>query len=305
MAQILFSRIGRKVFYIFSLLVAIVIVFAVGIYLFAWDNIASRAFLQLVPLPAALVNNRFVTLEEVSTIEQGYERQVRSQIDFDFASPEGRSVLAKQRKQILQGLIENAIVEAELRKRSIETTMPEFEYYYTYVLTRIGLARDQAAQEIRNRYAWDEKKFKNFVVRPDLNRAKLQVAILQEQKDSDAFRKVTEVSDLLKSGQDFAVVAEVRSEDEASKFIGGSLGFVTSNELDPWLAKSAFGLKDGEISDIVISPAGYHILQVSSHYQEAGKEHVELRHILIKGEDVSNYLAKERKNYRIHSFGKF
>ena len=66
----------------------------------------------------------------------------------------------------------------------------------------------------------------------------------------------------LRAGGDFAELAKTNSEDPGSANNGGSLGLVERGQMVPQFEQAAFSLAEGEISDPVKSPFGYHIIQV-------------------------------------------
>lgn len=65
----------------------------------------------------------------------------------------------------------------------------------------------------------------------------------------------------LKAGGDFAVLAKANSDDPGSAAKGGELGFVTKGQTVPNFEKSAFSLKPGELSGVIETEYGYHIIQ--------------------------------------------
>ena len=72
----------------------------------------------------------------------------------------------------------------------------------------------------------------------------------------------------LKSGADFAAVAKKVSEDEGSAAQGGDLGCFARRSMVQEFANAAFTLPIGEVSDLVKTDFGYHIIRVSSRQEQ-------------------------------------
>ncbi len=107
--------------------------------------------------------------------------------------------------------------------------------------------------------------------------------IFRNPKTSEAskvqFRvKAQQILDSIKAGADFSELAKKYSEDPGSAVQGGDLGFVKKGVFYPEFEEAAFKLQQGEISDLVESPIGYHIIQLL----EKRGESINTRHILIK-----------------------
>lgn len=75
-------------------------------------------------------------------------------------------------------------------------------------------------------------------------------------------RKAGEILALAKSGQDFATLAKNYSEDPGSAQKGGDLGYFTRSQMIKEFSDVAFSMKTGEISDLVRTPFGFHIIKV-------------------------------------------
>ena len=82
---------------------------------------------------------------------------------------------------------------------------------------------------------------------------------------------------ILEGTSSFSTMAVLYSEDPGSARKGGELGFVGKGEFAPEFEAVAFNLKDGEISDIVETEFGFHIIQLI----ERQKDMVNCRHILM------------------------
>ena len=93
-----------------------------------------------------------------------------------------------------------------------------------------------------------------------------------------AYEKAKMILDSLKHGGDFAELAKKYSDDPGSASKGGDLGFVKRGVFYPQFEEAAFKLKKGELSGIVESPVGFHIIQL---LERRGDE-IHTRHILVK-----------------------
>jgi len=76
--------------------------------------------------------------------------------------------------------------------------------------------------------------------------------------------KAQSILDELKRGADFNQMAR-RDSDGAEAGEGGELGWFTPGALMAPLDRAAFALKDGQISDLIETPQGWHILKVEAH----------------------------------------
>jgi peptidyl-prolyl cis-trans isomerase D len=71
------------------------------------------------------------------------------------------------------------------------------------------------------------------------------------------------VLSLLKNGDDFSKLASEYSQDSGSKDSAGDLGFFTRGAMIGAFEDSVFAMKEGELSDLVKSEFGYHIIKLN------------------------------------------
>ncbi|MBL1213038.1 MAG: parvulin peptidyl-prolyl isomerase [Ignavibacteriae bacterium] len=84
--------------------------------------------------------------------------------------------------------------------------------------------------------------------------------------------------DSIRAGSDFGKLAKSYSDDPGSAKLGGNLGFVKRGVFFPEFESAAFALQENEISEVIKSPVGFHIIQLL----ERRGESINTRHILIK-----------------------
>jgi peptidyl-prolyl cis-trans isomerase SurA len=100
--------------------------------------------------------------------------------------------------------------------------------------------------------------------------------------------KARAVLDSIRLGGDFADFARRYSEDQATASAGGDLGFWKRGEFVPDFEEIVFSLKDGQLSDIVETSRGFHIIQLI----ERRGEKVNARHILFRAQVDSTSTAE-------------
>ncbi|MDJ0866227.1 MAG: peptidylprolyl isomerase [Myxococcota bacterium] len=83
------------------------------------------------------------------------------------------------------------------------------------------------------------------------------------EADVEAAReKAQGALDRIRAGEDFAAVAEELSDDPGSKTRGGDLGLFPRGQMTPPFEEAAFALQPGELSDLVRTDFGFHVIRV-------------------------------------------
>lgn len=91
-------------------------------------------------------------------------------------------------------------------------------------------------------------------------------------------------------GRSFASMAAIYSEDPGSASKGGELGFINRGEMVPEFEAAAFSLKGKDISDIIETTYGFHIIQLI----ERRGETINVRHILLSPKPSTTDLDRAR-----------
>lgn len=108
-------------------------------------------------------------------------------------------------------------------------------------------------------------------------------AMKEPLSEEETAKKESEAKALLKriqSGENFEKIAKEYSDDEASAVNGGDLGYFAKGVMVPEFEEAAFKLKKGEISNIVKSSSGYHIIKVYDKKEDVSSFDEERENIL-------------------------
>jgi peptidyl-prolyl cis-trans isomerase D len=170
--------------------------------------------------------------------------------------------------------VEDAEIQARFDSRKEAYRLPE-KRVVSYILldseaqqSRVTLTdRDLEAyyQEHREDFKEEEQVCASHI----LVKLKSDPAAKEGHADDEA-RKLAQASlDQVRSGADFAAVAKKSSEDTGSAARGGDLGCFPRGRMVPEFDNAVFSLEPGQVSDLVKSPFGYHVIRVASRREEA------------------------------------
>jgi peptidyl-prolyl cis-trans isomerase C len=147
---------------------------------------------------------------------------------------------------VAQHLDEEAIVKqrAEVARRQV--------IIEELLRRKVEASAQVSDEEARKAYEQNQSLFSSETV---------GVSHIMVKTESDA----EAVQGELRAGKTFADVAKEKSQDQGSAEKGGDLGTVGRGQTEPEFEAAAFALKEGELSGIVKTQYGYHILKGGPH----------------------------------------
>lgn len=131
------------------------------------------------------------------------------------------------------------------------------------VETEVGSKIAVKPEAVTDFYSKNQEKFQQG---PRVRASHILIGIPQNADAATKQQAKTKAEALLndlKAGKDFAEAAKTNSQDPGSAPNGGDLGYFEQGQMVPPFEQAAFALKPGEMSDVVETPFGYHIIKVA------------------------------------------
>lgn len=225
-----------------------------------------------------------------------------------YLDPEKQKVIEKNpqlKENVLRQLIQSMVLSELARKAGFDKR-PEVQEQLK-VFTDNFLANEYLRKEIAAKVTVSEDDVKSYYdthqdefKTPEMIKArhiliKVDKSASEEDK-KQARKKAEDILSKIKAGEDFAKLASEFSDDPGSKSKGGDLDFFARGRMVKPFEDAAFALKPGEVSGIVESPFGYHIIKVDET-KDAGVEPYDTAKDKIKQK-----LVQERTKSKLTEF---
>ncbi|WP_374040872.1 SurA N-terminal domain-containing protein [Massilia sp. erpn] len=186
--------------------------------------------------------------------------------DFSAQEREVQELVLPAAQYLSQVKVTDEMVKAFYDKNSKFFEVPEQAKIEYVVFNAAAVAASVTAtdEEVANFYKQNEKRFTT----PETRRAShILVAVKQgaSAADKNAAKAKAEaiLADVRKNPGDFAKIAKAKSEDPVSAEVGGDLNVIEKGSLVKPVEDAIFQLKQGEISNVVESEFGFHVLTVT------------------------------------------
>ncbi len=278
---------------------ASLIIFGAGLYYFKWDNPITDSITRIIPYPVAIVNFKPISYYEwrrqVKTLRNFYSKEKINNPDLSIPD------LRDTQIHILERMIDQELVNQLANDYKLAVSNDELKSQTDKLVQEMG-NQNALEQQLSDLYNWTIADFQKEVLEPLLLKTKLGIAItLDDRLNHQARLQAEEILSKIKTGEKpFAELAQEYSED-ITALKGGDLGYFSKGQMVPEFEQAAFNLKPGEISDIVKTQFGYHIIKVEEKLTDENGEVTQIRasHILIRGKDLDTYLEELRKKEKI------
>lgn len=258
---------------------------------FLATSLIGSAGAQSKDAPVAVVGNKTITLDEFNKKYNEVKAQTTN---------------PPTKEQFLEDMIryEIGIQEAEKRKLQNDPIVQERmrqELYKSLLEKDLGERVQKSNVTERDMRAYYKK---NPEIRTSHILVEVKPGATAEQK-AEARKRAQEILDeVRKSKRPFEELVKLYSDDPYTKQTGGDAGWGNRVTWVPSYYEAALRLDIGEISKLVETPFGYHIVKVTGRraYENANKRTIRIAVFDEKRRDVFNdYFEKLKKNYKIQT----
>lgn len=290
---------------------------------------------KVVNAVVAVVNDEIITLYDVNREAQPVIREGEKKGTLDDAAR------ARIRRGALDSLVEKKLVEQKIRELGIRVSEEEIRQSIDDVkkqnnltqealvaaLANQGLSFEQyrsqlqeqleklklISMEVRSKIQVGETEMREFY---EANRAKyteeesfrarhIFFRTSEKATAEESKRTMTTALAVLaetKSGKDFAELARTYSEDPAARKDGGDLGRFKKGDMQPELEQAIMAMKPGDVSELIHTAAGYHLIKLEERIKgvlkpfESVRTEIEETLYRRKSEERFSQWAKELRS---------
>jgi peptidyl-prolyl cis-trans isomerase C len=229
---------------------------------------------------------------EEKEINEAYEAQkqkaqFKTDAEFEAALKQTNKTIASYKAEIKQGLANDHFVKNKFTDNTVISDSEAKKYYDD------NPSYFQQPAKVR---------VSHIMIRVDSN--------ADQSKKDEAKIKIEQVMKRLKAGENFAALAKEVSEDMNSKKNGGDLDYFSKGQIgSQTFEDAAFALKKDEISNIVETNAGYHIMKLTDKtdakkvsFEEAKNDIIDSLKSTKVNSNVNRYIIEMKNKATIETF---
>jgi peptidyl-prolyl cis-trans isomerase C len=209
------------------------------------------------------------------------------------------------KESVLTQFIQSMVISKLAREKGFDKraeVKDQIEFFKNNLLANLYIRQEVVGkisipeEDLKKYYDSHKDEFKT----PEMVRVRhilIKVDESAPEKDKKAAKKKAEgILKKIRSGEDFAKLAEEVSDDPGSKQKGGELGFFPRGRMVKSFEDAAFTLKPGEVSGLVKTQYGYHIIETEEKKAAAIKPFDEVK------ENIRQKLIQDQTRSKVVAF---
>jgi parvulin-like peptidyl-prolyl isomerase len=219
--------------------------------------------------PAAIVNGQEIPMAAfLSEVEKRQAGLVQSGVDLN--TPQGAAQLEQEKQQALDNMIDDVLVMQEAARQGVAVSDAELDAEMQKIITGLG---GQAKFEEQLKLAGQTLEEARSMQRMQMLYLKMRDRVVSNLQTAeqvharhilvDSQATAQALLAQIQAGADFGQIAQQSSQDTLTRANGGDLGWFARGTLSAKeVEDAAFALQPGQLSGVVQSAFGYHLVQV-------------------------------------------
>ncbi len=215
---------------------------------------------QIFPVSVASVDGEPVRYSDYLMRYRSSLFYLQKQDLINLNSEDGKLQNDYTKRQELNNAEKNAFVYKLARENNLSVSREEIDDFIKSDIEERAVSLNAYEKTVLNSYYdWSLDEYRT-IVEGELLKRKTSFAI-----DTNAKNRANSVMKLVRDGGDFAEIAKVHSDDEATKAKGGDGVIVSTNGLDQHgLIATAKGMEKDQVSDLIKGVDAYYIIKLTS-----------------------------------------
>jgi peptidyl-prolyl cis-trans isomerase SurA len=197
-------------------------------------------------------------------IEEKMLQKTANRLGIKIGTEDADNAFAKMKED---GKLDDAQAAKELTEQGF--SVEGYRHFLTVQIRRARIIESlikpnisMAEEKLREYYQTNVNNYQS----PEVRVSQIVIRVPPEPQTKDwetAQKKMEMVLEKLEKGETFEEMANQYSDDAASASSGGDIGFFEKGEMMPMIEAVVFNMNVGEISEIIQSAQGLHILKVT------------------------------------------
>ncbi len=206
-----------------------------------------------------------------------------SEIEVDRAIEDVKKRNNIDQSTLIQALSANNMTYQDYREK-MRNDITEVKFIDKVIKSKVTISDDEI-------FSYYNRNKDRFTDPPEVRLRQILLLVPREASDvekKEIYKRALAVLEEIKRGADFSTLAS-RYSDGPNASNGGDLGFVKMGEIDPALEKVAFRLDIGEVSPVITTSNGFHILLVTDKRKGRQKPLSEVK------EEIQSIIFKDKE----------
>lgn len=249
--------------------------------------------------PAAIIVGKFENKLWIKVLEYNKFKE-KLNVLFFYYQKEPKLKLPpteKIKEDILEKLIRDELTKKLAQEKGIKVSLKEVDERIK-IFSREGWF-EESVKRYKELYNWSLEDIKIKLLEPLLLREKLEnILSLDEELNRENKKRAEEILNRLEKGENFNDLAREFSQDLATAFKGGDLGYLKLGQMPKALEEIVFSSELITAPVLVKTDHGYHIIRILKREEDRAW----LQHILIRYKTLDEWIEEQRKEIKVYKF---